>query len=151
VVSHVSGWSWEPDATDPDELENPTVGRCTLTASKPVLKAKRLWFQRLKIEYHKLLSTFAFNFNLRRYATGCYRRTFEVPDGWTANGRRVFALFEAGCCNFKLVETRVIMKAPGFISARSYNTMPCCQVLLSMQLAPIHGGRGLGVLLLGQR
>ena len=28
----------------------------------------RLWFQRLKLLYHKLLSsTFAFNFNLRRY------------------------------------------------------------------------------------
>ena len=48
-VRHVSGWTWEPDATDPDELENPT---------------------------------------------GCYRRSFELPDGWTANGRRVFALFE---------------------------------------------------------
>ena len=62
VVSHVSGWSWEPDATDPGERENPT---------------------------------------------GCYRRTFEVPDEWMANGRRVFALIEAGWCNFKLVETRV--------------------------------------------
>jgi len=26
-----------------------------------------LWFQRLKLAYHKMLSTFAFNFNLRRY------------------------------------------------------------------------------------
>ena len=29
-----------------------------------------LWFQRLKLQYHELRSTFAFNFNLRRYVTG---------------------------------------------------------------------------------
>ena len=47
-----------------------TVGWCRLTASKPVLKAKRLWFQRLKLYYDETLSNFAFNFNLGRYTTG---------------------------------------------------------------------------------
>ena len=38
------------------------VRRCN---SKPVFKAR--WFQRLKLKYHKLPSTFALNVNLRRY------------------------------------------------------------------------------------
>jgi hypothetical protein len=45
----------------------PVAGRCRLTVSKPVLKAKRLRFQRLKLECDELLSNLAFNFNLRRY------------------------------------------------------------------------------------
>jgi len=45
------------------------VGRCRLTVSIPVLKALKVWFQRLKLKYQKLLSTFAFNFNLRRCKT----------------------------------------------------------------------------------
>jgi beta-galactosidase len=48
-VSLIPGWSWDPNAADPNELENPT---------------------------------------------GCYRRTFDLPEGWSANGRRVFLLFE---------------------------------------------------------
>jgi len=52
----------ELDAAFDDE-----VGRCRLTASKSVLKAKRLWFQRLKLQYDETLSNFAFNFNSRRY------------------------------------------------------------------------------------
>ena len=36
------------------------VGRCTFTLSKPVLKAQRLWFHCLKLQYDKLLSTSAF-------------------------------------------------------------------------------------------
>jgi len=49
-LSLLSGWKWDPDATDPNEFENPT---------------------------------------------GCYRRTFELPDArWTSDGRRVFVLFE---------------------------------------------------------
>jgi len=44
------------------------VGRCRLAVSSPVLK--RLRFQRLKLESHKLLSTFAFNFNLRQHNKG---------------------------------------------------------------------------------
>ena len=42
-----------------------TVGRCRLTVSNPVLKA--VWFQRLKVNYHQLFSTVAFNIILRRY------------------------------------------------------------------------------------
>ena len=48
-----------------------------------VVSCKCLWFQRLKLEYHKLLSTFAIKFNLRRYtkaqsiATGAYLGSFE--------------------------------------------------------------------------
>jgi len=43
------------------------VGRCRLTLSKPVLRAQRLWFQCLKLQYDEQLSSFAFSFNLRRY------------------------------------------------------------------------------------
>jgi len=43
------------------------VGRCRLPVSKPVLKAQRLWYQRLKLQYDETLSNFAFKFNLRRY------------------------------------------------------------------------------------
>jgi len=38
-----------------------------LTVSKPVLKAQRPWYPRLKLEYHESLSNFAFKINLRRY------------------------------------------------------------------------------------
>jgi hypothetical protein len=30
------------------------------------------WFPRWKLTYDKLLSSFAFDFNLRRYASGCF-------------------------------------------------------------------------------
>ena len=49
-VSLIGGWKWDPEASDPNELENPT---------------------------------------------GCYRRSFDVPETWTADGRRVFLVFEA--------------------------------------------------------
>jgi len=42
----------------------PMVGRCRLTVSKPVLAHG---FTRLQLEYNKLFSTFAFNFNLSHY------------------------------------------------------------------------------------
>jgi hypothetical protein len=48
-------------------LSNATVGWCRLTPSKPVLKASGP--KRSKLKYDRLLSTFAFDFNLRRYAT----------------------------------------------------------------------------------
>jgi hypothetical protein len=41
------------------------VGRCRLTLSKPTSKGTGT--QRLKLEYGRLLSSFALNFNLRRY------------------------------------------------------------------------------------
>jgi len=34
-------------------------------------KSKSPGTKRLKLKYHKLLSSFAFKFNLRRYTTGC--------------------------------------------------------------------------------
>ena len=43
------------------------VGWCRLTVSKPVLKAPGTGTKHLKLKYDQLLSTFAFNFNLRRY------------------------------------------------------------------------------------
>jgi hypothetical protein len=43
------------------------VGGCTLTVSKPALRARTRMFQRMELDYHKLLSTFTFKFNLRRY------------------------------------------------------------------------------------
>ena len=63
------------------------VGRCRFTASKPVLKLVRAYGgcnQRLKkLEYHKLLSTFAFEFNLRRYSEGDKARSqFEAGRCW---------------------------------------------------------------------
>ena len=48
-LSHMSGWKWDPEASDPNEYENPT---------------------------------------------GCYRRTFHLPDSWVSDGRRVFLVFE---------------------------------------------------------
>jgi len=41
------------------------VGRCTLKVFKS--RVDSTWFQCLKLKYDKLLSSFAFNFNLRRY------------------------------------------------------------------------------------
>ena len=61
-----SGLFSEPEKK-PDMLEDTSrliadmlspVGRCRLTVSKAVFTA--LWFQRLKLYYHNLLSTFAF-------------------------------------------------------------------------------------------
>jgi hypothetical protein len=49
---------------NPEEPEL-KVGRCSFTVSKPVFKAPT--FQRLRLVYHTLLSTFDFEFNLRRY------------------------------------------------------------------------------------
>ena len=48
------------------------VGRCRLTGSNPC--RKRLWFQRLKLEYEEPLLNFPFNFNLRRY-------TMDITEG----------------------------------------------------------------------
>ena len=45
------------------------VGRGRLTVSKPVLKAPQVWSERSKLQHDETLSNFAFNFNLRRYAT----------------------------------------------------------------------------------
>jgi len=41
------------------------AGRCRLIVSNPCCTP--ICFQCLKLEYHKLLSKFAFNFNFRRY------------------------------------------------------------------------------------
>jgi len=38
----------------------------------------------LKLEYHKLLPTFAFKFNLRRYSAGIYSDYYESPGGTLA-------------------------------------------------------------------
>jgi len=47
----------------------PGAGRCRLIVSKTrVESVDRI--QRLKLDYHKLLSTVAFNLNLRRYTGG---------------------------------------------------------------------------------
>ena len=42
------------------------VGRCRLTGVMPVLKAPIV--SAFEIEYHKLLPTYGFNFNVRRYS-----------------------------------------------------------------------------------
>ena len=59
-----------------------TVGRCRLTLDpiKPTLKVPGT--KRLKLKHDKLLSTFAFNFNLRRYNTAeeaAWLASDEVP------------------------------------------------------------------------
>ena len=47
------------------------VGQCRLTlVSIKTIVGKRLWFQRLKLQYDEPLSNFAFNFNLRRFSAG---------------------------------------------------------------------------------
>ena len=48
-LSLIGGWKWNPETTNPNELENPT---------------------------------------------GCFRREFDLPEGWTENRRRVFLSFE---------------------------------------------------------
>jgi len=55
-------WAQETSEMDQRAIDNNQVGRCRLTVSKPVLKAPMVSAQRLK-----LISTFAFDFNLRRY------------------------------------------------------------------------------------
>ena len=58
-----------------------------MTVSKHVLKPKRLRFQRLKLEYHKLLSTAAFKLNLRHFPKGANSRyEVEVVDGAIGSG-----------------------------------------------------------------
>jgi len=62
----------------------------------PVLKAPGT--KRLKLKYDKLLSSFAFNFNLRRYSKGRGKHGGSAPDlaaeallraaGWEADIRR---------------------------------------------------------------
>jgi len=60
------------------------VGRCRLSVSKPVLKARlvsaRAWFQRLKRNCDEQLSKVAFNFKVRRYtmAAGRVRRVVQA-------------------------------------------------------------------------
>jgi hypothetical protein len=44
------------------------VGRCS-----QVDGSKRVWFQRLKLQYDESLSKFAFNLNLRRYRMGGHK------------------------------------------------------------------------------
>jgi hypothetical protein len=57
----------------------PAVGRCRMTVSKPVLKAKHAWFQRMKLECDEALSNLGFNFNLRRYtALPALRREYAT-------------------------------------------------------------------------
>ena len=54
-----------------------SVGRCRLTASKPVLKA------RLKRKCDEPLSNFAFNFNLRRYISASLEYTTRAGGDMT--------------------------------------------------------------------
>ena len=61
-------------ATTATTTTGSSVGRCKLTASKPVLTAKRLWFHRLKPQYDEPAPKFAIEFNVRRYSTGRARK-----------------------------------------------------------------------------
>ena len=84
-------------AASVDRYEDGTVGRCRLTVSKLVLKAQRLWFHRLKLEYHKLLSTVAFNFNLRRYsAADGPELDSAVLTAWAARSKATLGVRGAG-------------------------------------------------------
>jgi hypothetical protein len=58
----LAGGPHDDDAVERDDAG--AVGRCGLTVLKPVSKAPK--FQRMRLEYHKPLSTFAFILNLRR-------------------------------------------------------------------------------------
>jgi len=54
----------------PDGQSKATVGRCKL---KPVgTRAESAWFQWLKPQYDKLLSSFAFSFNVWYYTAVCF-------------------------------------------------------------------------------
>ena len=52
------------------------VGRCRLIRATNVESAWSAWVKRLKLTYDKLLSSFDFNFNLRRYTEA------SVFGGW---------------------------------------------------------------------
>jgi len=57
---------WQATSSAKRDALASKVGRCRLTASQLVFKAPYR-FQHLQLESHKLLSMFAFGFNLRRY------------------------------------------------------------------------------------
>jgi len=59
-----------PGAAELATLLIATVGRCRLTVSKSVLKARRDTVSALTLNFDKLISSFAFKLTLRHYMTG---------------------------------------------------------------------------------
>ena len=59
------------------------VGRCRSTVLKPVLK-ELIVVQCLKLDHNKLLSTFAFNFNLSQYIEAVRTGRWKSPTFWTS-------------------------------------------------------------------
>jgi len=49
-------------------------------------------FQRLKLKYDKVLSNFAFKFNLRRYSKG-YDRNYRIMDAYKARRQKFYMNF----------------------------------------------------------
>ena len=144
---------------------NTKVGRCRLTVSKPVLKAQRLWFLCLKLQYDETLSSFAFSFKLRRYTKRAsdgrvMHLTFEgggdcgeaVPgtDGdfvadcdWKAEADEHSA--KVGRCRLKGLGTRVESAWCQRLKHECDDTGS--KLCFQIQLAPLHQGHALRVYL----
>jgi len=107
----------------------------------PVLKAPEI--KRLKLEYDKLLSSFAFNFNLRRFMEDKNRTEFSVIDGVRYFNTGDIGAFTAKVGRCKLTRAmKPTLKAPGTKHLRlKYDTLSillqCC---FQLQLAPLHQG-----------
>jgi len=95
-ISSYAAASRRPRTLETSPTSHAVVGRCSLTVSKPVLKAPMMSVcnQRLKLQYDELLSSFAFKFNvgapLRRGEPAC---VLEPVDYTCASDSDCFAHF----------------------------------------------------------
>jgi hypothetical protein len=68
---------------DMSKINDVMVGRCRLTVSRPSKKAPASTvrrFQRLKVAFHKLIFTFKFEINLRRYIMAWFQTVPKLPE-----------------------------------------------------------------------
>jgi len=91
------------------------VGRCRLTESTPVLKAKRLWFYRLNLQYDETLSNFALKFSLRRCIEGQLRQAQAVCCTCAAAGGEMLESIQFGA---------VLLDEAGSTTSRSKLNLP---------------------------
>ena len=84
------------------------VGRCRLTVSKPMLKAPGIKCFNLK--YNKLLSTFGFDFNLRRYTQESLEAAVRLLQNRTRGASRGSALDAKTVMSNLLIELCRIME-----------------------------------------
>ena len=77
---------------------------------QPMLKAPEI--KRLKLEYDKLLSSFAFNFNLRRFMEDKNRTEFSVIDGVRYFHTGDIGAFTAKVRRCRLTVSKPVLTAP---------------------------------------